>query len=308
MKAIVSKLATMMLLGLLLGQVGAQGIPDWFPITFTADLTADRAQIRGEIATASFIAILTGNRLVVTGNLRDVGVLTRGVGIFQAPPGETGPQVELDALTGSHVVNGFMVPVVGTEDMLSAVFELTDEQVMELKAGLWYVQVFPQRSPVGTLKGHLTSQVDYSQIEPDPTTQDMTAEDMVGIWMHPGNRAPFGVWESRQGSVNPEAMVDDAYQIFPDGGIWRYVDTLSKTNDDPETRIYVGGPWEFRDNIATLTSVADLAFEVACSGDLVFYEELHEDGSRSSLLLQAPEGCYRDDAGTWFHWGQKVNP
>ncbi len=142
MKAIVSKLATLTLLGLLLSQVNAQGIPDWFPITFTANLTADRAQIRGEIATASFIAILTGNQLVVTGNLRDVGVLTRGVGIFRAPPGEeTGPQVELHALTGSHVVNGSMVPVGGTEDMLSAMFDLTDEQVMDLKTGLWYVQV-----------------------------------------------------------------------------------------------------------------------------------------------------------------------
>ena len=67
-----------------------------------------------------------------------------------------------------------------------------------------------------------------------------------------------------------------------------------------------GGPWEFRDNIATLTSVADLAFETPCSGDSVFYEELHEDRSRSSLLLQAPEGCYRDEVGTWFHWGPSV--
>ncbi len=101
---------------------------------------------------------------------------------------------------------------------------------------------------------------------------------------------------------------EDAYQIFPDGGIWRYVDALAITNDDPETRIYPGGPWEFQDNIATLTSVADLAFETPCSGDLVFYEELHEDGSRSSLLLQAPEGCYRDEVGTWFHWGLSVIP
>ncbi len=303
MKAIVSKLATITLLGLLLSQASAQGIPDWFPITFTANLTADRAQIRGEIATASFIAILTGNQLVVTGNLRDVGVLTRGVGIFRAAPGEeTGPQVELHAHPGSHVENGFMVPVGGTEDMLSAMFDLTDEQAMDLNAGLWYVQVFPKRSTVGTLKGHLTSQVDYSQIEFDPAAQDMTAEDMVGIWMHPGNEPPFGVFTTHESIVDEEAMVDDAYQIFPDGK-WRYLLVLVMASEDPEFTFYAGGPWEFRDNIATLTSARDL-----CSGDLVFYEELHEDGSRSSLLLQAPGGCYEDEVGTWFHWGHSVDP
>ena len=270
MKAIVSKLATITLLGILLGQVGAQGIPDWYSITFTANLTADRAQIRGEIATASFIAILTGNRLVVTGNLRDVGVLTRGVGLFRAPPGETGPQVELNALPGSHADGGFMVLVRGTEDMLSAVFELTDEQVMDLKAGLWYVQVFPQKSTVGTLKGHFTSLVDFSQIEPDPEARGMTADDMVGVWMHPGDNAPFGVWAVRLNVVNEREVVEDAFQIFADGSYWRYVDILVDLNMDPETTRYVGGPWEVRDNISTLTSSID-----NCPGDFVFYEELN---------------------------------
>ncbi len=299
MKANITKLTTAALLTFLLGQVSAQGLPDWYPLTFTANLTSDRANLRDITATAHFVAILTGNQLAITGTLHDVGDLAAGVGIFTAPPGETGPQLELQAVTGSYLHRSFLTLVEGTEDTISAALNLTDEQVADLKAGLLYIQVFPRRSTTGTLIGHLSSPLDFSLLASDASDRELTPEDLVGVWMFPGDKSPLTGYE---GDFGPT----DAIQFLANGR-WRILQNIEQASAE-HSPTHINGTWEFRDSILSLNFISPGA-AFGSGGQAAFYERLHEDGSRSSLVLQSLQiwgevGSF----GAWMEWGQNVGP
>ena len=226
---------------------------------------------------ATFIAVLVGNQLVVTGTHQNLEIFRFGAAIHRAPPGEEGPPVQLDAVPGSFMNGSYMFPDnAGAEGKFSATFDLTDNQVQDLKAGLWYVQLNLWSENFGEIRGQLTSQIDFTQVEFDPTAQDVTAEDMVGIWQAEGK--------------------EDAEQYYPDGH-WTALDTLAEAGEDPSP----DRTWSIKDNILTLNN--GMIGSRPCGGHYLDYLEKQEDGSLRMLSLHAQEDC-GGGVGSWRRWVQ----
>ena len=147
------------------------------PLTFTAVSTGDNLVTPVETAgSATAVAVLVGNQLVVSGVYQDLGSRAQSANLRLASPGEDGPGLRLSADQGGifgESTSRMNLTVYGDRaGTLSGAFVLTDEQVQDLKAGLFYVQIYSALNPSGELRGQLVSE----------TVIDPSAEDLVGIW------------------------------------------------------------------------------------------------------------------------------
>ena len=91
----------------------------------------------------SLSAVLTGNKLTITGTFQGLRSPATLAKIHRAPKGIRGPAI-LD-LTVSHDMNG----------SVSGSVELTPEQIEDLKNSRLYVQIDSERAPDGNLWGWL---------------------------------------------------------------------------------------------------------------------------------------------------------
>lgn len=275
------RLAT--LFGLLLFPVQAQGIPEWFPITFSAELSGRRVVPAVDTdAVATVTAVLTGRQLVVTGSYQDVGVTANsglvGAAIRQAERGETGPIVALEALPGSHMSGEYMYAATSnlTSGTLSAVFRLTEDQTQALKSDLWYVEFYNRDEANAVIRGQLSSKLDYSALELAPAAGVPTAAEMAGIWKREGERVDwqFVFW-----------------QLYDDGSFTTLLD-VSEAGKSP----LPGRDWSYRDGILSWTNGRN--HETGqCGGQYAHYVERLPEGRIRLFALQARESCYGEDGG-----------
>jgi hypothetical protein len=91
----------------------------------------------------SLTAVLSGSTLTVTGTFDGLRSPATTAQIRRGPKGIPGPSI-LD-LTVSKAVKG----------TLDGSFELTPDQIAELRDGRWYVQIQSERAPDGNLWGWL---------------------------------------------------------------------------------------------------------------------------------------------------------
>ena len=91
----------------------------------------------------SLTAVLTGKQLSVTGTFEGLHSPATTAQIHRGPKGIRGPAI-LD-LTVSKAEKG----------AVNGSFELTPEQITDLKSGRWYVQIQSERAPDGNLWGWL---------------------------------------------------------------------------------------------------------------------------------------------------------
>ena len=91
----------------------------------------------------SLTAVLAGKRFTLTGTFEGLRSPATTAQIHRGPKGIPGPAI-LD-LTVSKAEKG----------AVSGSFELTPEQIADLKNGLWYVQIQSERAPDGNLWGWL---------------------------------------------------------------------------------------------------------------------------------------------------------
>jgi hypothetical protein len=91
----------------------------------------------------SLTAVLAGKRVTITGTFEGLRSPATSAQVRRAPKGLRGPAI-LD-LTVSKAVKG------GVDGS----FELTPEQLTDLRSDLWYVQIQSERAPDGNLRGWL---------------------------------------------------------------------------------------------------------------------------------------------------------
>ena len=87
------------------------------------------------------ILTLNGNTLTVTGDFAGMNSAATMAHVHNGPPAQPGPvvhQLEVTKMTGGEI---------------SAVLELTDEQVMALHNNELYIQVHSETNPPGELRG-----------------------------------------------------------------------------------------------------------------------------------------------------------
>ena len=94
----------------------------------------------------SVIATLTGSKLSITGTFADLKTPATVARIHVAPKGLRGPSIL--ELTVSQ----------GTSGTITGSFELTPQQIEDLTASRFYVQVHSQKAPDGNLWGWLLPQ------------------------------------------------------------------------------------------------------------------------------------------------------
>ena len=136
--------------------------------TITATLTGSNVVTPVEtVGSGTVIAVLVGKELIVTGvyqdlssPLKEASGLSGGVSISVAPPGEEARTERVMALQSVRKDSSFMTlpHTGGTSGTFSGVFTLTDEQLEELNAGLFYVQLNTRDNRDGELRGQLTSE------------------------------------------------------------------------------------------------------------------------------------------------------
>lgn len=286
MNSTVPNCAAFVLTGLLLGWASAQGIPDWYPITFTAELSGAQvvpALEEGE-ASASIIAVLTGQRLVVTGHYREVAWAFQMIGaaIRQAPPGETGPMVTLEELPGSHMNGAFLYPATNTgrSGTLSATFVLSDAQVQALKGGEWYVEFYVGTPSTAVVRGQLATEMNFAATEFDPDARIPTAEEMAGIWKED---EALGTW-----------------QFYADGRHVR-LDSPAEAGKEPPA----GFTWSIRDGIVTWI-FGTIQQYGSCGGQYIEYAELLDDDRLRMMALVTRPDC-DDGVGVWTYF-TRVEP
>ena len=132
-----------LLWGLFLGMYGFAQSPETFktrlaPVALDA---AMKATIAGEGTAA---AILAGTKLTVSGTFEGLKSNATMAHIHQGTAAGVRGDKILD-LTVSHAMSG----------TLSGAFDLTPEQVANLKKGKWYVQIHSEKAPAGNLWGWL---------------------------------------------------------------------------------------------------------------------------------------------------------
>lgn len=249
----------------LFGVATAQGLPQWFPLTFSAELTGDRVVPAVETdVSGSITAVLTGRRLVITGHFLNLPEPARfGTALHAAPPGEEGPVVELEVVPGSFM-NGSYLSTAPLGDTISAVVVLGDEQIEDLLAGRWYAQLYLWSERFGEVRGQLTPVIDPSRIAFDPAALDVSADEFPGVWIARGD-----VW---------------GFQYYPDGS-WTYLDDASEIGEPADS----GRRWSLQENI--LVQDNGMLGTGTCSGHNVWYLERFADGSLRMQLLLGPAGC-----------------
>lgn len=246
------------------------------PITFTASLSSDQLVTRVDSGGRGEVrALLTGKQLVVTGTYQDLSSpLNVATGfapvayIRKAAPGEDGPVVRLGAEQAQATLGGVRTMTLttdgGTSGWFTGVFTLTDEQVEELKQGLYYVQLYTEENAAGELRGQLDTGL----------VLDASAEDMVGIWR--------------------DSIDGDTFQMYADG-TWNYMETLAEVGE-------AGGPgnrWEFEDDLFTITWGAGSQVEYTelyRDGRRLFLV-LEASGSGSDVVGTWYESVLIDDEG-----------
>jgi glucose/arabinose dehydrogenase len=132
-----------------------------FYATLSGDHVAPPVETEGS---GTVIAVLVGNDLTVTGVFQDLGSSLRGSGVSVrmgvAPPGDEGP---LELLPAEQRIrdapSALVLPATGrTSGTLVGVFTLTDEQVQQLRLGLFYVQLHTVRNGSGEIRGQLVNE------------------------------------------------------------------------------------------------------------------------------------------------------
>lgn len=114
--------------------------------TFKARLTPvpiDVTMMSTVAGVGSLTAGLAGRQLTITGTFEGLRSPATSAQIRQAPKGLRGPVI-LD-LTVTKAVKG----------TISGSFELTPEQIADLRGDRWYVQIQSERAPDGNLRGWL---------------------------------------------------------------------------------------------------------------------------------------------------------
>ncbi len=96
------------------------------------------ATITGE---GEVILTLNGNKLTVTGNFAGMNSAATMAHVHNGPPAQPGPVLHQLSLTESP------------DGEISAVLELSDEQVAALRNNELYVQVHSETNPAGELRG-----------------------------------------------------------------------------------------------------------------------------------------------------------
>lgn len=198
------------------------------PIPFTATLDSDGLASpvvsggSGEVR-----ALLIGNELMVAGTYRDLSSplnasrFATGANIRRVAADEDGGVVRRIAEQATLETSRNMTLDTdgGTSGWFTGVFTLTDEQVEELKRGLYYVQLYTQQNRTGELRGRLGTDV----------VLDVTVEDLAGVW-----RTVDG---------------DDMWQGTEDG-TWSYLNSLAEVGEASTWRWWLEGDiatWDIPD-------------------------------------------------------------
>ena len=114
--------------------------------TFKARLTPVPIDVTMQATVAgigSLTAVLAGKQVTITGTFEGLRSPATTAQIRRAPKGLRGAAI-FD-LTVSKAAKG----------NVSGSFELTPEQIADLRNGLWYVQIQSERAPDGNLRGWL---------------------------------------------------------------------------------------------------------------------------------------------------------
>lgn len=93
----------------------------------------------------SLTATLSGRQLTIQGTFEGLRSPATTAQIHRAPKGIPGPSVPNTDLTVTKAAKGD----------ISGTLELTPDQVTDLRAGRWYVQIQSERAPDGNLWGWL---------------------------------------------------------------------------------------------------------------------------------------------------------
>jgi hypothetical protein len=177
-------------------------------------------------------SIGVGN-LTLNGNLlwyfEDADLWPPGGGIFgPAPAGASGPLIL--AFTNYGIVPPWQGP--GSDIVYGDYLQLTDKQVEELKAGLWYISLTSQQYPAGELRGQICPLTPEGDCDNDgvpnsrdycPTTAPQAAVDASGCSIDelvPCN----GPWKDHKEYV--KAFRETAMRFWKNGRI-----TVAQRND-----------------------------------------------------------------------------
>jgi hypothetical protein len=235
-----------------------------FPINFTATLSG--ANVIPPIDTparGSATATLVGDILTVTGNYADLqsevfgqgSLLMPGVVVHQSKPGDDGPVVHLIAeavYPGQH--NLSLLTSGGTSGTFTGVYRLTDEQIHDLKAGLFYLAIHTEAEPRGELRGQFVSS----------TKVELTVEDLIGEWRR-------------------EAVVDKTHYRFSlDGTV-----TAAATHDLLDENPIETGRFEIEGTKVIFTTADD---NLMCAGVRGEYEALLT-GDHTLRLFPLDDPC-----------------
>jgi len=93
----------------------------------------------------SLTATLSGKQLTIQGTFEGLRSPATTAQIHRSPKGIPGPAVPNTDLTVTKAMKGD----------ISATLELTTDQISDLRAGRWYVQIQSERAPDGNLWGWL---------------------------------------------------------------------------------------------------------------------------------------------------------
>ncbi len=109
-------------------------------------------QTKAEITGGGEVILsLDGATLTVSGNFTGMSSAATAAHIHNGPPAQPGPV--LHPLTVAQATNG----------EISGVFELTADQLVQLKANSFYVQIHSLSNPPGELRGWVFTQAHYQQ-------------------------------------------------------------------------------------------------------------------------------------------------
>ena len=118
------------------------------PETFKARLSPvpiNIAMMATVAGSGSLTATLSGKRLTIQGTFEGLRSPATTAQLHRAPKGIPGPVIPNLDLTVTKAVKG----------EISGAFELTADEVADLRSGQWYVQIQSERAPEGNLWGWL---------------------------------------------------------------------------------------------------------------------------------------------------------
>ncbi|UCH24535.1 MAG: CHRD domain-containing protein [Trueperaceae bacterium] len=202
-------------------------------ITFTATLTGDAVIPPVETAAnGKATAILVGDLLTITGDYVGLSsevygrgsLLDPSVTVHHAVLGADGPIVRVAA---EEVLPGLRTFALlndgGKTGSFHGMFKLSEEQIHDLKEGLFYLVVHTELEPRGELRGQFVA----------TTKLDLTSQDLAGVWRKQSSFEPTYVRFNVDGTFEVASMAEFLDTNPIELGVFELDDTrLTFTTED----------------------------------------------------------------------------